>query len=128
MHKAPVHLRGYRALLLAAVLSGPLAISCPAQEPMPRAQQNALVHKYCAVCHTDAAKNGGLSLEHFNVADAPPGLIAMLLSKLTGGVSLETAKEAPYNPRAAELMERKMKTGAMGAAGSQSRTRRPRIH
>ena len=84
---------------------------------MPLAQQNALVQKYCAVCHTDAAKNGGLSLEHFNVAEAPPSLIAMLLSKLTGGVSLQTAKDAPYNPSAAALVDRKMRSGAMGAAG-----------
>jgi hypothetical protein len=34
----------------------------------PAAQQNALVQRYCAVCHTDAAKNGGLSLEHFDAA------------------------------------------------------------
>ncbi len=54
-------------------------------ELMPAAQQNALVHKYCAVCHTDATKNGGLSLEHYDAADTNPPLAAMLLSKLKGG-------------------------------------------
>lgn len=34
-----------------------------ASEAMPAAQQNALVQKYCAVCHTDASKDGGLSLQ-----------------------------------------------------------------
>jgi hypothetical protein len=52
---------------------------------MPAAEQNALVKKYCAVCHTDAAKNGGLSLEHYDAAKRDPGLAAMLLSKLNNG-------------------------------------------
>jgi hypothetical protein len=52
---------------------------------MPPAQQTALVAKYCAVCHTDAAKNGGLSLEHYDAAQANPPLAAMLLSKLRNG-------------------------------------------
>ncbi len=58
------------------------AIAAPAAEIMPAAQQNALVQKYCAVCHTDAVKNGGLSLEHYDSAKADPALAAMLLSKL----------------------------------------------
>jgi len=51
---------------------------------MPVAQQNALVQKYCAVCHTDASMNGGLSLEHFDAAHLDPSLAAMLVSKLRG--------------------------------------------
>ncbi len=84
---------------------------------MPTGQENALVAKYCAVCHTDALKKGGLSLEHFDAATVPPSLAAMMLSKLTGGASLETARLAPSNADAAALIDRKMKTGAMGAAG-----------
>jgi hypothetical protein len=84
---------------------------------MPAAQQNALVQKYCAVCHTDAARNGGLSLEHFDAAQASPSLTAMLLSKLTGGVSLATVREAGSSASAAALVDQKMKSGAMGAAG-----------
>ncbi len=49
---------------------------------MPVAQQNALVGKYCAVCHTDAIPNGGLSLQHFDAARPDPGLMAMIVSKL----------------------------------------------
>ncbi len=50
-------------------------------------QQNPLVQKYCAVCHTDAVKNGGLSLEHYDAEDANPALAAMLLIKLKGGAT-----------------------------------------
>jgi hypothetical protein len=68
-----------------AVMAGQFAISAPAAGIMPPAQQNALVQKYCAVCHTDAAKNGGLSLEHYDAAQTNPALAAMLLSKLRNG-------------------------------------------
>jgi len=53
-----------------------------ASNAMPVAQQNALVGKYCAVCHTDAIPNGGLSLQHFDAARPDPGLMAMVVSKL----------------------------------------------
>src|SRR5690348_785042 len=49
------------------------------------ARQNALVHKYCAVCHTDASRNGGLSLQHYDAGEPDPQLAAMLLSKLRSG-------------------------------------------
>jgi hypothetical protein len=52
---------------------------------MPAAQQNALVKQYCAVCHTDAAMNGGLSLQHYDAAKPDPTLAAMILSKLNSG-------------------------------------------
>jgi hypothetical protein len=97
-----------------AVLAVPVAI---AASPMPVARQNELVHRYCAVCHTDAARNGGLSLEHFDAARAAPSLAAMMVSKFTGGVSLETAQAASSEPGASALVARKMRTGAMGAAG-----------
>jgi len=87
--------RCYYSVVLAAVVAGSFATPAPAAELMPSAQQNALVQKYCAVCHTDAAKNGGLSLEHFDAALAPPSLTAMLLSKLTGGVLLKQRARRP---------------------------------
>jgi len=99
------------------MVAGSLANPARAADLMPPAQQNALVRKYCAVCHTDAAKNGGLSLEHFDAAQAAPSLAAMLLSKLTGGVLLKTAREAPSNTSAAAFIDKKMRSGAMGAAG-----------
>ena len=107
----------FQTALLAAALAGLLPTSIAAAELMPAAQQNALVQKYCAVCHTDASRNGGLSLEHFDAAQAAPSLTAMLLSKLTGGVSLKVAGHAGEDPTATALVNRKMKGGAMGAAG-----------
>ena len=52
---------------------------------MPSTEQNALVKKYCAVCHSDAAKNGGLSLDRYDAGRRDPGLAAMILSKLRNG-------------------------------------------
>lgn len=95
-------------------LAGPAAL---AADVMPVTQQNELVQKYCAVCHTDASRNGGLSLEHFDAAIAAPSLAAMMLSKLTGGVALATVRAAATDPGAAALLAQKMRQGAMGAAG-----------
>lgn len=58
---------------------------CAAAADLPVREQNAIVQKYCAVCHTDAAHNGGLSLEHFDAATASPSLFAMMLRKLNTG-------------------------------------------
>src|SRR5712691_1354563 len=117
MHSALRRARCYQAVVLAAMVAGSLATPVPAADLMPPAQQNSLVQKYCAVCHTDAARNGGLSLQHFDAAQAPPSLTAMLLSKLTGGVLLKTAREADSNASAAAFVDKKMRSGAMGAAG-----------
>ena len=54
-------------------------------DPMPIAQQNAMIQTYCTVCHNDAHRNGGLSLQRFDAAHADPGLAAMIVSKLKGG-------------------------------------------
>lgn len=62
------------------ILSGAFAA-----ERMPAPQQTALVQKYCAVCHTESAKNGGLSLQHYDAARPDPQRAAMLLSKLRNG-------------------------------------------
>jgi hypothetical protein len=59
------------------------------------AQQNALVQKYCAVCHSDAQKNGGLSLEHFDAAQVESSLAAMLVSKLKNGAIGAAGLSAP---------------------------------
>lgn len=117
MHTAPHHARGYQAAVWAAVMSGWLAATAPAAELMPPAQQNALVRKYCAVCHRDTLKNGGLSLEHFDAAQVAPGLAAMMLSKLSGGVSLEMVRAVSVDANAAALVSGKARSGAMGAAG-----------
>jgi hypothetical protein len=97
--------------VLAAVPAG------GAESLLPIDRQNALVEKYCAVCHTDPPANGGLSLLGFDVAQAPPSLIAMMLSKLTGGMPLAVARAASSDAGAAALLDKRMKSGAMGASG-----------
>jgi mono/diheme cytochrome c family protein len=76
-----------RILVTASIASVPavLLASTVSAEGIAPAQQNALVRKYCAVCHTDKANNGGLSLEHYDAARVDPPLAAMLLSKLRNG-------------------------------------------
>jgi hypothetical protein len=83
MHPVLRGTRFYGVVVL--TMAGRFAISAPAAGVMPPPQQNALVEKYCAVCHTDAAKNGGLSLEHYDAAQPNPALAVMLLSKLHNG-------------------------------------------
>jgi hypothetical protein len=61
------------------------AVYTPVWAAMPTAEQNALVTKYCAVCHTDTARNGGLSLQYYDAAKPDPALAAMILSKLNNG-------------------------------------------
>jgi hypothetical protein len=48
-------------------------------------RQNAIVQKYCAVCHDDAHRNGGLSLQHFDASTVEPSLAVMMVSKLDTG-------------------------------------------
>lgn len=107
--------RAWRLAALAAMMAGSLTAADPAADPMPTVQQNALVRKYCTTCHTDAARNGGLSLEHFDATHAAPSLTAMMLSKLTG-VPLETVRGIGTNARAAALVHQNMMSGAMRAA------------
>ena len=79
-----------------------LLTAAPA-ELMPAAQQNGLIQKYCAVCHTDAAKNGGLSLQHYDAAAGDPALAAMLLSKLQNGAMGAAGAGVPDKPTQAAL-------------------------
>jgi hypothetical protein len=71
------------------------AAAAASNDSMPVAQQNAMVQTYCAVCHTDASMNGGLSLQHFDAANADPGLAAMLVSKLNGGAFGASGRPLP---------------------------------
>jgi hypothetical protein len=57
----------------------------PMYAQMPIGEQNELVHRYCAVCHDDAHRNGGLSLQHFDAAHIEPSLAMMMVSKLNNG-------------------------------------------
>lgn len=85
-------------------------------EIMPYAQQNAVVQKQCASCHTDALMYGGLSLEHFDAAHLDPSLSAMLVSKITNGYSPREVKAA-NSPELEGKMLALIKKGAMTAGG-----------
>ena len=92
----------YRTIWAVAVAAG-LILTTPAavaSGAMPVEQQNALVEKYCAVCHTDAVRNGGLSLEHFDAARPDPGVAAMIVSKLKANAM--GASGQPLPDRAAQ--------------------------
>src|SRR5262245_50358791 len=65
---------------------------------MPVAQQNALVQRYCAVCHDDAHRNGGLSLRHFDASVVEPSLAAMMVSKLKSGAMGAAGLGLPDRP------------------------------
>jgi hypothetical protein len=73
-------------------------IVAPVWAAMPAAEQNALVKKYCAVCHTDAERSGGLSLEHYDAARRDPSLAAMILSKLNNGAMGAAGNGVPDKP------------------------------
>jgi hypothetical protein len=75
-------------------LAAALGATLIAAEPAALDQQNSFVKTHCAVCHSDRANNGGLSLEGFDAAVATPSLAAMMLSKITSGTALATVDAA----------------------------------
>src|SRR5579862_1366134 len=70
----------------------------PVWAAMPTAEQNLLVREYCTVCHTDAARSGGLSLQHYDAARPDPALAAMILSKLNNNTMGAAGKGVPEKP------------------------------
>ena len=61
-------------------------------------EQNAIVQKYCAVCHDDIHRNGGLSLQHFDASHVEPSLAAMMTSKLKSGAMGAAGLGLPDHP------------------------------
>ncbi|MGE0392222.1 MAG: hypothetical protein AB7I25_00460 [Vicinamibacterales bacterium] len=99
-------------------LAASLAVAAAASaEPLPVAQQNAVVEKHCAVCHTDRTPNGGLSLQGFDAASVTPGLAAMMLSKLTSGLPLAAIAKAATDETARGHLTKRIYGGAIMAAG-----------
>jgi hypothetical protein len=104
-------------VIIWAVCGVLLGTSVSAQTTMSVEQQNAIVQKHCAVCHNDAANNGGLTLQHFDATAVAPSLAAMMLSKLTGGLPLDTVTRASSDPTAKTQVSKQLQGGAIMAAG-----------
>jgi len=103
--------------LVTLALTAALAARLAAAEPAALEQQNTFVKTHCAVCHSDRANNGGLSLEGFDAAVAAPSLAAMMLSKITSGTALATVNAAGHDAAAAMALKRGLGKGAVNAAG-----------
>lgn len=99
-------------------IAASMAASIPvAAEPLPVAQQNSVVQKHCAVCHTDRTPNGGLSLQGFDAESVMPSLAAMMLSKLTSGLPLAVVSKAATDEAARSQLAKRLYGGAIMAAG-----------
>jgi hypothetical protein len=81
---------------------------------LPASEQNALVRRYCTVCHTDASMNGGLSLEHFDAARPDPGDAAMIVSKMKAG-AFGAAGIAPPDQATQQALVAALSSAASGA-------------
>jgi hypothetical protein len=103
---------GLMTAAVTAVTASPSAN--PAGAVMPVAQQNELVKRYCAVCHTDASGNGGLSLEHFDAARPDPGDAAMIVSKMKS-LAFGAAGIPPPDKATQEAVIAALSTAAAGA-------------
>jgi hypothetical protein len=66
-------------------------------------EQNAIVQKYCAVCHDDAKRMGGLTLQNFDAARPDPNVAGMMVSKLGGGAIGAAGIKQPDRPTVAAL-------------------------
>jgi hypothetical protein len=113
------------ALCGGLVARSPAAMAAQPAESSSLAEQNLIVQRHCAVCHNDSARNGGLSLQYFDTTQAAPSLAAMMLSKLTSGLPLDVVRSAATDATAAALVNRKLKDGAINAAGLQVADMRP---
>ena len=83
------------AVGLALWMGAPPALLAASDDPMPEGQQTAMVQTYCVVCHNDSARNGGLTLQHFDASNVDPGLAAMLVSKVRSGALGASGLPAP---------------------------------
>ncbi len=72
-------------------------------DQMTTTAQNAMVHQICTHCHNDKMKTGGLTLDHFDAAQAPHNaeVAEMMLHKLRVGMMPPAA--APERPDAASI-------------------------
>ena len=77
----------------------------------PAADQNAVVKRYCVGCHNDKMKTGGLTLEHFDVAQAPQNaeVAEAMIRKLQAGLMPPPGGPRP-NPEAHAALVKALET------------------
>jgi len=70
------------------VVAAPAMMTTHPASGLPVADQNALVKQYCATCHNDRAKAGGLTLASFDAAAATehPEVAEKVIRKLRAGM------------------------------------------
>jgi hypothetical protein len=107
-------LRAAPAVRWSSLIAAIVGMNPPANALMPAAEQTALAKEYCAVCRNDAARNGGLSLEHYDAAKRDPTLAAMLLSKLNNGAMGAAGRGVPE----AAVQQAWIQTTRVQAAGA----------
>lgn len=113
----------FLAVLFIAALKYSLVVAAEPSFPITDislSEQNAMMEKYCIICHLDTAMNGGLSLEHFDAATVSPPLASILVSKFTTGVPLEDIMKSELDSQIVEEIELGKRFGApsvMGIAG-----------
>ncbi len=88
----------------APAVFAPQVIAFPhAGDSMTVEAQNTMVHTICIQCHTDKRKPGGLSFEHFDMAQAPAHakIAEDMLAKLRAGMM--PPQTAPKRPDEASI-------------------------
>ncbi|MBP7778149.1 MAG: DUF1592 domain-containing protein [Acidobacteria bacterium] len=86
---APARLRSAQAQAQSRPASTtPAASHTPGAVPLTAAGQTELVTTYCATCHSERAKAGGLSLANFNAmrAQEQPEVVEKIIRKLRAGM------------------------------------------
>src|SRR5258706_7867151 len=73
----------------------------------PPSAENALVKQYCASCHNDRTKTGGLSLAAFDLADmaAHPAVAEKMIHKVRAGMMPPPGARRPDEPALIALVE-----------------------
>ena len=83
----------------------PSPVPAHAATPLSAAAQTELVTTYCATCHSDRAKAGGLSLAGFTAmkAQEQPEVVEKMIRKLRAGMMPPAGAKRPDGPTVAAL-------------------------
>ena len=86
-----------RSVAAAGPRLAPAAAHDTAPATLPAARQTELVTTYCATCHSERGKAGGLSLANFNAmkAQEQPAVIEKMIRKLRAGMMPPAGSKRP---------------------------------